>query len=55
MVLLDVEARHHVKDCILRSLQKLNDRDTQRTGTEELREIFEVRWCLGMPFCGQLL
>lgn len=39
---LDAEDRHAVKDCILRSLNKLNDRDTQKTGTEELHEIFEV-------------
>lgn len=39
---LDADDRHAIKDCILRSLQKLNDRDTQKTGIEELHEIFEV-------------
>lgn len=39
------QERHRVKDHILRSLQKLNDRDTQRTAISELHDTFQVRPC----------
>lgn len=42
MAQLTGEERHAVKDCILRALNKLNDKDTQSTGVAELHEIFQV-------------
>lgn len=42
MAQLTSEERHAVKDCILRALNKLNDKDTQSTGVAELHEIFQV-------------
>lgn len=51
MAQLSGEERHAVKDCILRALNKLNDKDTQSTGVAELHEIFQARFSRGFAFC----
>jgi hypothetical protein len=40
---MDADDTQSVKEGILRSLQKLNDRDTNKTAIDEMHEIIEVR------------